>query len=147
MELKENQKVYIRGGKNNEEGKRVIEELERRGGANSDGLTGAYTHFLYYIKQNGEIDYMQDPDGKVAEFMKGYFTEVKVNVNVDDWPHAGDIYYFVSDDLGVWHGIVTDDVYCYTYAQQKARKYYGNFFQTFEQAKEMAAKVRKIFAQ
>lgn len=67
--------------------------------------------------------------------------------NSKSWPKAGDIYYFVSDDLGVWHGIVTDDVYCYTYAQQTARKYYGNFFQTFEQAKEMAAKVRKIFAQ
>lgn len=138
MKLKDNQKVYIRGGKNEEEGKRVIAELERRGGANSDGLTGAYTHFLYYIKQNGEIDYMQDPDGKVAEFMKEYFTEVKVNVKVDDWPKKGAMFFIVGPDL-TWDTMENRDN-----ALSKAVIKSGNCFHSLSEADYVAKEFRKI---
>lgn len=61
------------------------------------------------------------------------------------WPQKGDIYFFVSDDLCVGHGIVTDDVYSDAYAQQTARQYYGNFFETFEEAENMAKMVFVLF--
>lgn len=65
----------------------------------------------------------------------------------ESWPKAGDKYFYVSDDLCVGYCTVTDDVYTDVYERQTARRMAGNFFQTWEEAKEMAAKVRKIFAQ
>ena len=65
--------------------------------------------------------------------------------NSKSWPQKGDIYFFVSDDLGVGHGIVTDDVYSDAYAQQTARQYYGNFFEGYVEAREMADKVVELF--
>ena len=56
----------------------------------------------------------------------------------------GDYYFFVSDDLCVGHGTVTD-ITNDGYEVQTARRMAGNFFRTFEEAKEMADKVRKIF--
>lgn len=61
------------------------------------------------------------------------------------WPQKGDRYYFVSDDLCVGHGIVTDDVYSDAYAQQTARRYVGNFFEFFEEAKKVADRAVELF--
>ena len=41
-----NKKVYCLGTK---DGKGVIEALEERGGANTDGLEGNHTELIYYI--------------------------------------------------------------------------------------------------
>lgn len=65
--------------------------------------------------------------------------------NSKSWPKKGDIYFFVSDDLAVEHGIVTDDVYSDAYERQTARRMAGNFFETFEEAKEMADKAYELF--
>lgn len=61
------------------------------------------------------------------------------------WPKTGDRYYFVDLNLNVGHGTVTDDIYSEQYERQRARCYAGNFFQTFEEAKDMANKVVKLF--
>lgn len=61
------------------------------------------------------------------------------------WPKAGDKYFFVSDDLAVGYCTVTDDVYTDVYERQTARRMAGNFFRTFEEAKEMADKVVELF--
>jgi hypothetical protein len=58
---------------------------------------------------------------------------------------TGDYYFFVSDDLCVGSGVVTNQVWTDSYARQEARYLARNFFQTFAEAKEMADKVRKIF--
>lgn len=64
--------------------------------------------------------------------------------NSKSWPQKGDKYFFVSDDLCVGHGTVTD-ITNDGYEVQTARRMAGNFFQTWEQAKEMADKVVELF--
>ena len=66
--------------------------------------------------------------------------------NSKSWPQKGDKYFYVSDDLCVGHGTVTDDVYSDAYERQTARLMAGNFFESFEDAKEMADKVVELFA-
>lgn len=66
--------------------------------------------------------------------------------NSKSWPKEGDKYFFVSDDLCVGHGIVTDEIYSEQYERQRARFCAGNFFKTFEEAKDMANKVAELFA-
>lgn len=66
--------------------------------------------------------------------------------NSKSWPKEGDKYFFVSDDLAVGYCTVTDDIFSEQYERQRARCYAGNFFQTFEEAKEMADKVVELFA-
>lgn len=68
-----------------------------------------------------------------------------MKLNSKSWPKAGDKYFYVSDDLCVGHGTVTNDIYSEQYDRQRARCYAGNFFQTFEEAKDMANKVVKLF--
>lgn len=63
------------------------------------------------------------------------------------WPKAGDRYFFVADDLCVGRDTVTDNELSDAFGRQLVRRMVGNFFKTFEEANEMAAKVRKIFAQ
>lgn len=63
------------------------------------------------------------------------------------WPKTGDGYYFVDLNLNVGHDTVTDDIHSVAYKVQIARHLACNFLRTLEEAKEMAAKVRKIFAQ
>ena len=67
--------------------------------------------------------------------------------NSKSWPQTGDIYFFVSDNLCVGRDKVTGNELSDAFDRQRARRWAGNFFQTFAEAKEMAAKVRKIFAQ
>lgn len=63
-----------------------------------------------------------------------------------EWrPKTGDRYFFVSDDLCVGYATVTDNEWSDAFDRQRARRWAGNFFQTFAEAKEMADKVRKIF--
>lgn len=64
--------------------------------------------------------------------------------NSKSWPQKGDKYFFVSDDLCVGHGIVTD-ITNDGYEVQTARRMAGNFFQTWEEAKEMADKAYELF--
>ena len=63
------------------------------------------------------------------------------------WPKTGDRYYFVDLNLNVGRDTVTDAIHSVAYKVQTARHLAGNFFRTLEDAKEMAAKVRKNFAQ
>lgn len=65
--------------------------------------------------------------------------------NSKSWPQKGDKYFFVSDDLCVGHGTVTDDVYSDAYDRQTGRRMAGNFFQTWEEAKEMADKAYELY--
>lgn len=65
--------------------------------------------------------------------------------NSKSWPQKGDKYFFVSDDLAVGYCTVTDDVYTDGYERQRARRMAGNFFQTWEEAKEMADKAYELF--
>jgi hypothetical protein len=60
-------------------------------------------------------------------------------------PKTGDRYYFVDLNLNVGHDTVTDDIHSVAYKVQTARHLAGNFFQTFEEAKEMADKVVELF--
>lgn len=57
------------------------------------------------------------------------------------WPQKGDKYYFVDYNLNVGSTAVTDNVHSVAYKVQIARHLAGNFFRTFEKAKEMADKV------
>lgn len=63
--------------------------------------------------------------------------------NSKSWPQKGDIYFFVSDNLCVGRDKVTGN----ELSDAFGRRMVGNFFKTFEEANEMATKVRKIFAQ
>lgn len=65
--------------------------------------------------------------------------------NSKSWPQKGDRYFFVSDDLAVGYCTVTDNVYTDVYERQRARRMAGNFFQTWEEAKEMADKAYELF--
>lgn len=67
--------------------------------------------------------------------------------NSKSWPQKGDIYFFVSDNLCVGRDKVTGNELSDAFGRQIVRRMVGNFFKTFEEANEMAAKVRKIFAQ
>lgn len=134
MKLKDNQKVYIRGGKNIKEGKRVIAELERRGGVNSYGVTGAYSNCLYYIRQNGDIDCAYEPNGKAAELLKEYYNEVKV----DEWPKKGGMFFIVGSDL-TW-----DTMENRGDARSKAVIKSGNCFHSLSEADEVARQFREI---
>ena len=53
--MSEEQKVYIRGAATEEDGKRVIAELVKRGGKNPIGFRGVGSCQLYYIDDKGII--------------------------------------------------------------------------------------------
>ena len=61
------------------------------------------------------------------------------------WPKDGDKYFFVSDDLCVSYDTFTEDAYTDDFDRQTARRLAGNFFQTLEEAKEMADKAYELF--
>lgn len=65
--------------------------------------------------------------------------------NSKSWPKAGDRYFFVADDLAVGYCTLPDNVYTDVYERQTARRMAGNFFQTWEEAKEMANKAYELF--
>lgn len=136
MKLKENQKVYIRGGKNIEEGKRVIAELERRGGVNRTNLRGIGRSIgnIFYIRPNGEIDCAYDAEGRIAELVKEYYTEVKVN----EWPDIGDTFFFVGPDMRWCISQNNGDPTCNDIIRS------GNCFRTREEALEVSNKFREI---
>lgn len=76
MKLKDHQKFYIRGGKDAKQGKRVVKELEKRGGVNRYNLSGMGYNCLYYIRPNGVIEIY---NGMSSKLFKDGYTEVKVN--------------------------------------------------------------------
>lgn len=55
--MREEQKVFIRGAATEEDGKRVIAELVKRGGKNPIGFRGVGAWGLYYIDDKGIIQH------------------------------------------------------------------------------------------
>ena len=68
-----------------------------------------------------------------------------MKLKLKSWPQKGDIYFFVSDDLCVSYDKFTEDAFTDDFDRQTARRMAGNFFQTFEEAKDMANKVVQLF--
>lgn len=134
MKLNENQRVYIRGGKDKKQGKRVIEELERLGGVDKYKLRGTSNKQLYYIRPNGDIDCVYDCEGRLAEFVKEYYTEVKVN----EWPDIGDIFYYVGPDMRWYISKNDGDPTCNDIIRS------DNCFRTHEEALEVSNQFREI---
>lgn len=140
MKLKENQKVYIRGCEDDEQGKRVIQELESRGGVNTESLTGVDQQCLYYIRENGEISRVSEIyNDKAAELLKEFYTEVKVNdVKVNEWPKKGHNFFVVGLDL-TWNMMENKGD-----ALSKAVIKSGNCFHSRSEADEVAKMFREI---
>lgn len=138
MKLKENQKIYIRGGKDAIQGKRVIAELERRGGVNKSNCSGIIREFLYYIRHDKTISQTVEADGEVAAFLKEYYTEVKVNDVKNKWPKKGHSFFIVDRDL-TWHMMENKGD-----ALSKAVIKSGNCFHSLTEADQMAKEFREI---
>lgn len=68
-----------------------------------------------------------------------------MKLKLKTWPKEGDKYFFVSDDLCVSYDKFTEDAYTDDFDRQTARRMAGNFFQTWEEAKEMADKAYELF--
>ena len=68
-----------------------------------------------------------------------------MKLKLKTWPKEGDKYFFVADDLCVGYDKFTEDAFTDDFDRQTARRMAGNFFQTWEGAKEMADKAYELF--
>lgn len=75
---------------------------------------------------------------KLKNILDDVKTKVKEEEHGQDWPQAGDLYYFIDDE-----GVVIDSSF-YNDNCDKARKAIGDFFRTKEEAEFEAERLKVI---